>query len=69
MEQENLNLEEHRKILVLKALNRNASFTAAAEALGVSRRTVARDIKVYNIKKIDGRYLAVENRKGIQIEP
>ena len=61
--EENLNLEQLRKDLVIKALNRERSYEAAAKVLGISRRTVARDIKVYNIQKLDGQFQAIDNKK------
>jgi DeoR/GlpR family transcriptional regulator of sugar metabolism len=64
--EENLNLNDHRKILILKALNRERTFAAAAEALGISRSTVRRDVKVYNIQKVGGQYQAIEFKKHLK---
>jgi DeoR/GlpR family transcriptional regulator of sugar metabolism len=55
-----LNIEYHRKDLILKALNRKANYKEAAAALGVSKRTLQRDIVNFNIKKIDDQYQIVK---------
>jgi hypothetical protein len=60
MEEEILNIEHHRKDLILKALNRKANREQAAVALGISLRTLQRDLVLYNIKKIGNEYRIVE---------
>lgn len=55
-----LNIEYHRKELIIKALNRKPNYKEAAVALGVSKRTLQRDIVNYNIQKVKGRYQIIE---------
>lgn len=59
-----LNLEYNRQVLIIKALNRNRNYKQAANALGVSKRTLQRDIINYNIQKRDDRYQVIPLRKN-----
>lgn len=66
--EENLNLDYNIKLLVLKALNKFKKIGPAAEALGVSERTLKRYKRGYRIKRGGKRYY--ENvRKLPIIEP
>lgn len=47
---ENLNIEYHKKRLLLKALNVCKKKEDACKALGISNRTLYRLIKLYKIK-------------------
>jgi len=46
---ENLNIDYHIKILLLKALERAPKRKDAAALLGISQRTLTRYIHIYNI--------------------
>jgi predicted DNA-binding transcriptional regulator YafY len=60
MPEEILNIEYHRKDLIIKALNRKRTHKEAATALGVSVRTLMRDKRTYNIQKLKGQYQIIE---------
>lgn len=45
-----LNLEHNRRVLVMKAIEKQKRQEDAAKLLGVSMRTLARDCKRYNFK-------------------
>ena len=49
--EENLNIEYHTKILLIKALDISKTIGEAAYLLGVSDRTVWRYIKTYKVSK------------------
>lgn len=51
MQEKNFNLEEHRKVLIVEALNDSRTISEAATKLGLAERTVYRDIGRFNIKK------------------
>ncbi len=71
MEQEILNIEYHKKRLVLKALNLVSSMPYAASKLGISVRNLYRLMDDYNIvyEKKDGKrkYFIKEKTKVIAI--
>lgn len=61
----NLNLEQNRQRLVLKALNKMGSIKYAAPKLGLSERTVSRLCKDWSIEKKGKEYLVVHKAKII----
>lgn len=68
MAEEILNIEYHRKVLIIKALNRKSNYIQAAKALGVSKRTLQRHIVIYNIKKVEGRY-EINSSQNLKLQP
>ena len=71
MDQEILNIEYHKKRLVLKALNLVSTMPYAASKLGISLRTLYRIMDDYNIvyEKKDGKrqYFIKEKSKVVRI--
>ncbi|HVZ95419.1 MAG TPA: hypothetical protein VG847_00985 [Chitinophagaceae bacterium] len=69
--EESLNIEEKRRNLVLKALNKFAREKEAYKALGISEKTLSRYKKNYGIEKcvVTGEYSFREKKflKVIQI--
>jgi hypothetical protein len=68
MDEEILNIEHHRKDLIIKALNRKRTHGQAAAALGISVRTLMRDKRIYNIKKKKGVYQIIETKKQNELK-
>jgi hypothetical protein len=62
MPEEILNIELHTKILVMKALARKPNLTAAAEALGVSLRTLHRYKVAYKIRLVGEQYKIIDHK-------
>lgn len=60
MPEEILNLEYHRRRLLLISLNRFRTKTEAWTALGISKHQLYILIEKYNVKFIDGKYMSVE---------
>lgn len=54
MQEEILNIEYNRKLLVIKALNKLPSQKYAASRLGISERQLYRLKKIYNIMQVEG---------------
>lgn len=49
MQTETLNIDHHKQLLVLKVVNRYYELKDAAEKLGISKTTLRKYIKIYNI--------------------
>lgn len=56
MSEEILNLRYHKKLLVIKALNRYSTMKAAAAALEITERNLYQLKKEYNVQHIDGKF-------------
>lgn len=57
MTSENLNLDDNKRLLVIKALNTLPTKSRAAKALGICERSLYKLIKRYGVKMgSDGRY-------------
>ncbi len=54
MDNEVLNLEYHKKRLILKALNQVGRIKYAAPKLGISERNLHRLKEQYDLKRVDG---------------
>lgn len=55
-EGDSLNIEHHRKVLLLKALNKFSQKNIAAIELGIGERTLYRYISMYNVKGVYPKY-------------
>ena len=60
-----LNIDHHRRILILKALNKAPTYKQAAKLLGISERHIYRWIDQYGIVQVDGTYMTREQNKSI----
>ena len=61
MSEENLNIDFHRKELLLKVLNKIKDRDEQAKKLGVTKRTINNFMKRFNVQKLYGEYVAGNN--------